>query len=56
MAREGQEQQNAIDQFPAIKSNQTEFSAILAQFNIPDKTDYTDNEKLLIYGEHKKLT
>jgi hypothetical protein len=56
VAKEGQEQQNAKDQFPAIKSNQTEFSAILAQLNIPDKTDYTDNEKLLIYREHKKLT
>ena len=44
------------DQFPAIKSNQAEFSAILAHLNLPDKTDYTDNEKLLIYREHKKLT
>ena len=56
MATKGQEQQNAIDQFPAIKSNQAKFSAILAQLNLSDKSDYTDNEKLLIYREHKKLT
>ena len=56
VAREGQEQQNAVDQFSGIKSNQAEFSAILTQLNLPNKTDYTDNEKLLIYREHKKLT
>ena len=56
VAREGQEQQNANTQFPTIKSNQAEFSAILAQLNLPDKADYTDNQKLLIYREHKKLT
>ena len=56
VAREGQEQQNANTQFPVIKSNQAEFSAILAYLNLPDKTDYTDNEQLLIYREHKKLT
>ena len=56
VVREGQEQQNAIVQFSTIKSNQPEFSAILEQLNLPDKTDYTDNEKLLIYKEHKKLT
>jgi hypothetical protein len=56
IAREGQEQQNAITQFLTIKSNQTEFSSILVQLNLPDKSDYTDSEKLLIYREHKKLT
>jgi hypothetical protein len=56
VAREGQEQQNSVDQFLTIKSNQAEFSAILTQLNLPNKTDYTDNEKLLIYREHKKLT
>ena len=55
VAREGQEQQNASTQFLTIKSNQAEFSAILAHLNLSDKTDYTDNEKLLIYREHKKL-
>ena len=56
IAREGQEEQNAMTQFPAIKSNQAEFSVILAQLNLPDKSDYNDSEKLLIYREHKKLT
>ena len=56
VAREGQEQQNAIAQFSTIKSNQPEFSAILEQLNLPDRTDYTDSEKLLIYKQHKKLT
>jgi hypothetical protein len=56
VAREGQEQQNAVDQFSGIKSNQAEFSAILTQLNLPNKTDYIDNEKLQIYREHKKLT
>ena len=55
VAREGQEQQNAIDQFSTIKSNQAEFAAILEHLNLPNKTNYTDNEKLLIYKEHKKL-
>jgi hypothetical protein len=56
VARVGQEQQNAIAQYLTIRSNQSEFSAILQQMNLPDKTDYTDSEKLLIYKEHKKLT
>jgi hypothetical protein len=56
VAKTGQEQQNAIDQFSAIMSNQVEFSAILQRLNLPVKTDYTDAEKLLIYQEYKKLT
>jgi len=56
VAREGQEQQNAISQFPSIRANASEFSAILAQLGLPDKTDYTDAEKLAIYREYKKLT
>ncbi|MFH1382918.1 MAG: Hint domain-containing protein [Chloroflexota bacterium] len=56
VAREGQEEKNALEQFPAISANTTEFSAILAHLGLPDKTDYTDQEKLSIYREHKKLT
>ncbi len=56
VAIEGQEQQNAIDKFPTIKSNQVEFSAILEYLNLSNKASYTDGEKLLIYEEHKKLT
>ncbi len=56
IAREGQEGKNALEQFPIIKTNDTEFSAILKQLGLPNKTEYTDEEKLLIYREHKKLT
>jgi hypothetical protein len=56
IAREGQEQQNAIAQFSTIQSNQAEFSAILEHINLPNKPTYNDSEKLLIYKEHKKLT
>jgi hypothetical protein len=56
VARAGQEQQNAITQFPSIQSNQQEFSAILEQLKMTAKTDYSDSEKLLVYREYKKLT
>ena len=49
------EQQNALEQFPAIRADQSEFSAMLKQLNLADKTDYTLDEKILIYREHKKL-
>jgi hypothetical protein len=56
IAREGQEQTNATQQFPTIQANQAEFSAILEHLKLPVKSDYTDSEKLSIYREHKKLT
>lgn len=56
VAREGQEQQNALEQFPAIKANADEFTAILQHLGLPTKADYTNEEKLNIYQEHKKLT
>jgi hypothetical protein len=56
IAREGQEQANALEQFPAISANTTEFSAILAHLGLPEKSEYSDEEKLQIYREHKKLT
>jgi len=55
VARAGVEQQNAIDQFAAIQTNQEEFSAILGHLNMSDKTSYTNDEKLQIYREYKKL-
>jgi hypothetical protein len=55
VARMGAEQQNAIDQFAAITANREEFTAILNHLNLPDKTNYTDDEKLQIYREYKKL-
>jgi len=56
IAREGQEEKNALEQFPIIEANDTEFSAILKQLGLPNKTQYINEEKLLIYREHKKLT
>ncbi len=56
VAREGQEQKNAQEQFPAIRADEAKFKAILEQLNLPEKAEYTDNEKLQIYREHKKLT
>ena len=55
IVREGQEQTDAIAQFPTIKSDQSEFSTILEHINLPSKSDYTDAEKLLIFREHKTL-
>lgn len=56
VARVGQEQINAEAQLAAIRGNAAEFSAILEQLKLPDKPDYTADEKLNIYREHKKLT
>jgi hypothetical protein len=56
VAREGQEQQNALDQFQAIKANAAEFQAIREHLNLPDKADYTNEEKFEIYRQHKRLT
>ena len=55
IAREGQEEKNALEQFNTIKADTIEFSAILEHLGLPNKTDYTDEEKLLVYREHKKL-
>ncbi|HEX7475172.1 MAG TPA: Hint domain-containing protein [Dehalococcoidales bacterium] len=55
IAREGQEQANAIAQFPTIQANATEFTAILDHLVLAVKTDYTDPEKLIIYREYKVL-
>ena len=56
VAREGQEEKNALEQFPTISANATEFSAILKHLGLPNKGEYTNEEKLRIYREHKKLT
>ncbi len=56
IAREGQEEKNALEQFPSISANSAELSAILKHLGLPDRGEYTNEEKLLIYREHKKLT
>ncbi len=55
VARPGVEQQNAIDQFATIEADQEEFSAILNHLILPINANYTDDEKLQIYREYKKL-
>lgn len=56
VAREGQEEKNALEQFPVIRTNEAEFSAVLEYLGLPNKAPYTNEEKLRIYREHKKLT
>jgi hypothetical protein len=56
VSREGQEEKNALQQFPIIKSNDTELSAILKHLGLLNQAEYTNEEKLIIYREHKKLT
>ena len=55
VARPGSELGNAIAQFATIIANQEEFAAILNHLNLPSKAEYTDDEKLQIYREYKKL-
>jgi hypothetical protein len=55
VARLGQEEANALVEFPSIRANAAEFSAILEHLGLPDKGQYSDEEKLQIYREHKKL-
>lgn len=56
VARPGQEQQNATQQFPTIQANGPEFSAILQHLLLQSKPSYTDEEKLLVYRQYKLLT
>ena len=55
VARPGVEQQNAIAEFTTIMADQEEFTAILNHLNLTVKAAYTDDEKLQIYREYKKL-
>jgi hypothetical protein len=45
----------ALQRFSELQLNQEEFHAILERNGLLGKTTFTDEEKLLIYGEHKKL-
>lgn len=56
IARPGTEQTSAIAQFAAIQANATEFAAILQHLSLDNKAQYTDEEKLLVYRQHKLLT
>jgi len=45
----------AIQRFPELQANAEEFQAILAHNGLTGLTSFTDEQKLLIYREHKKL-
>ena len=45
----------ALQRFPELQTNQEEFQAILNQNGLAGITTFTDDQKLLIYREHKKL-
>ncbi len=47
--------QVARERFPELQSNPEEFQAILAHNGLAGLTSFTDDQKLLIYQEHKKL-
>jgi len=56
VAREDQEQEDAIEQFPQIRANSSEFTAILAYLSMDNNADYTDEEKLLVFRQHNLLS
>jgi len=45
----------AQQKFPELQANQEEFQAILNHNGLSGLTTFTDDQKLLIYREHKKL-
>jgi hypothetical protein len=54
--RPGQEETNALEQFLVIREDEAEFTAILEYLSLSIKDSYTNEEKLLVYRQHKKLT
>jgi hypothetical protein len=56
IVREDAERAEAMAQFPSIKANEAEFAAILKHLPLTIKEQYTDEEKLLVFRQHKLLT
>lgn len=50
------ELQNALDQFDGIRANDEEFDAIVKRIGLDHKLNYTTEEQLLVYRQHKLLT
>jgi hypothetical protein len=44
-----------VQRFPELQANQEEFQAILSHNGLSGLTTFSDDQKLLIYREHKKL-
>lgn len=55
VSRPGGEEQNAAATFPAIQADEDEFSAILAHLGLGPSPAITDELRLNVYREHKKL-
>ena len=51
----GDEAQRAIELFPEIQANTEEFQAIIHDLGLSSSSAFSDEQKLLIYREHKKL-
>ncbi|MCX9010655.1 MAG: PEGA domain-containing protein [Candidatus Methanoperedens sp.] len=51
----GAEEKRALEQFPDIQKNPEEFQTILRHTDLESITDFSTEQKLLIYREHKKL-
>ena len=49
------EAQLAIERFPELQANSEEFEAILAHNGLGAMASFTNDEKLVIYREHKRL-
>jgi hypothetical protein len=45
----------ALQNFPELQANQEEFQIILDQLGLSGQTTFTDEQKLQVYQEHKKL-
>lgn len=55
IARPGGEEQHATEQFPAIQAQVEEFQAIVRANNLEGVVNFTDEQKLQVYRQHKKL-
>ncbi len=56
IGRPGGELENALAQFDGIRNNDEEFAAILQRIGLDQKLNYTTEEQLLVYRQHKLLT
>src|SRR5205085_16786 len=51
----GDESELAVQRFPQLQKNEEEFAAISKHLSMGLKTIQTDDEKLAVYREHKRL-
>ena len=53
--QQGDEMALALQRFPELQANQEEFQAILEHSGLSGLSTFSDEQKLLIYREHKRL-